>query len=149
MQDPMPISTAFQLLPEFVDDAVGNLALMPGPLSANVELQRLAQLLTPPTRGPSDVPAARSLADLLAAYPQLEPGQPPVSHNHVAATLNNLGLGYTHQGRWAEAEQAFQESLARYRQAGDRKGETDTLLYLWPSLLPFGQAPGSPAATLL
>src|SRR5205814_1483740 len=41
--------------------------------------------------------------------------------------LNNLGVVYRHQGRWAEAEEAYQQDLAICRQSGDRVGEGQTL----------------------
>ncbi|MEO1510382.1 MAG: tetratricopeptide repeat protein, partial [Cyanobacteria bacterium J06633_23] len=42
-------------------------------------------------------------------------------------TLNNLGLVYKDQGRWDEAIQCYEQSLAVYRELGDRHGEGLTL----------------------
>jgi tetratricopeptide (TPR) repeat protein len=42
-------------------------------------------------------------------------------------TLNNLGVVYDAQGRWAEAEASYQQSLAILREFGDRVGEGQTL----------------------
>jgi tetratricopeptide (TPR) repeat protein len=41
--------------------------------------------------------------------------------------LNNLGNVYDAQGRWAEAEACYQQSLVILREFGDRVGEGKTL----------------------
>jgi tetratricopeptide (TPR) repeat protein len=43
------------------------------------------------------------------------------------ATLNNLGGVYQLQGRWADAEACYQQSLTIKREFGDRVGEGQTL----------------------
>jgi CHAT domain-containing protein/tetratricopeptide (TPR) repeat protein len=40
----------------------------------------------------------------------------PSPHQNLASSLNDLGLLYSHQGRWSEAEPLYQESLSTRRQ---------------------------------
>lgn len=47
-----------------------------------------------------------------------------------AQILINLGNVYRNQGRWKEAEDAYQQSLAIYRHRGNRQGEGRTLITL-------------------
>ncbi|MGV3724256.1 MAG: tetratricopeptide repeat protein [Actinomycetota bacterium] len=47
--------------------------------------------------------------------------------NAEGGALNNLGVVYEAQGRWKEAEAAYEQSLSIHRENGDRLGEGQTL----------------------
>ncbi len=145
---PPSVSTACDLLPEMVDDAMGQLASLGRDVRAAVaESRREAELL----RGQDSTrDQARpqglawpvepgSLSEAVYWYRQAAglgdaPGPP-----EVAASLSNLGYSWREQRRWAEAETAFRESLQLRQHHGDLAGVGQTFFDLGSLYQPQGR----------
>ncbi len=126
---PPSASTDCYSLPEFVDDAMGELASRGGDVrAAGAEACRVAELLhgqgstreAAPPQGPAWRVEPGSLTEAVYWYRQTTGLEAAPGPAQVAASLSNLGHAWREQRRWADAETAYQESLQLRQQHGDR-----------------------------
>ena len=130
---PPSVSTACHLLPEMVDDALGQLTNQEGNEGAAfAEARRKAELLR--GQGTPQAPAwplePGSLSEAIYWYRRTAGLENAPGPAEVAASLSNLGYAWREQRRWAEAERAFRESLQLRQQQGDRAGSAQALFDL-------------------
>ncbi len=134
------VSTDCHLLPEMVDDAMGQLASQEGDVRAAVaEARRVADAVARPgfepgTSATPQEPAwpvePGSLSEAVYWYRQTAGLGDAPGPAEVAASLSNLGYAWREQQRWAEAETAFRECLQLRQQHGDRAGVGQTFFDL-------------------
>ncbi len=133
------VSTDCHLLPELVDDAMGQLASQGGDVRAAVaEARRVAELLRSQnstreqtmSQGPAWPVEPGSLSEAVYWYRQAAGLGNAPGPSEVAASLSNLGYAWREQQRWAEAESAFRECLQLCQQHGDRAGLAQTFFNL-------------------
>jgi tetratricopeptide (TPR) repeat protein len=135
MKPSLSVSTTCHLLPEMVDDALGQVALEERDLRAVVaEALRAAEMANGQDPAPGTATAREpgwpvepgSLAEAVCWYRRASGRGGTIQPAEIAASLSNLGFAWRDQRRWAEADAAFQESLRLRRQYGDRGGEGQT-----------------------
>jgi tetratricopeptide (TPR) repeat protein len=136
---PPSVSTDCHLLPEMVDDAMGQLANQEGDVRAAVaEARRVAQLLrgqgsareTATPQAPAWPVEAGSLSEAVYWYRQAAGLGDAPGPAEVAVSLSNLGHAWRGQRRWAEADAAFRECMQLRHQHGDRAGMGQTFFDL-------------------
>lgn len=133
------VSTDCPLLPEMVDDAMGQFASQGGDVRAAVaEARRVAELLRGQIstreqtmlQGPAWPVEPGSLSEAVYWYRQTAGLGDAPGPAEVAASLSNLGHAWREQQRWTEAESAFRECLQLCQQHGDRAGVAQTFFNL-------------------
>jgi tetratricopeptide (TPR) repeat protein len=133
------VSTDCHLLPEMVDDAMGQLASQGGDVRAAVaEARRVAELLrgqgsaredaTP--QGPAWPVEPGSLSEIVYWYRRTAGLGNAPEPAEVAASLSNLAHAWRGERRWDDAETALRECLQLRQQHGDRAGIGQTLIDL-------------------
>ncbi len=132
------VSADCHLLPEMVDDAMGQLASQGEDVRAAVaEARRVADLLrgqgsarnSAMPQAPAWPVEPGSLSEAVYWYRQTT-GLGDAEPGEVAASLSNLGYAWREQQRWADAETAFRECLQLREQHGDRAGVGQTFFDL-------------------
>ena len=133
------VSTDCHLLPEMVDDAMGQLAARggtcvppwprPGAWRSLLHGQDSTRDQATP-QGPAWPVEPGSLSEAVYWYRQVAGLGDVPGPEEVAASLSNLGYSWREHQRWAEAETAFRECLQLRQQHGDRAGVGQTFFDL-------------------